>query len=230
MVWGGHVETRRERASPFAGALLGAALAAMCERRRAGAVHADRRSTERKSDPEIDKRTVRSGLVVALMLGWGVAGASGYPNDSNQIGDPTYYASSDVMVATGSGLFIGGALADYVNFGFFFVGQNYKSHDWSSKGAGVGFRVETFPLVYAVPTLKNLGLFAQFGIGSATLDVDAGTTPRRTGCSRSSASAGCTRSPSSTSSAATASSVRPSSTTRSTPRPSPAEPGSSASA
>lgn len=136
---------------------------------------------DRKATPEMNKRTVRSGLVVALMLGWGVAGSSGYPNDSSQIGNPAYYSSSDVMIGSGSGLFIGGALADYVNFGFFFVGQSYKSHDWNSKGAGAGFRVETFPLVYAVPTLKNLGLFAQFGIGSASLDVSSGNYPEAKG-------------------------------------------------
>ena len=135
----------------------------------------------RRADKDLDARQVRSGLVVALMAGWGVAGASGYPNNSNQIGDPSYYSSSDVMVGSGAGLYVGGALADYLNFGFFFASQAYKSQTWDSRLGGVGIRVETFPLVYAVPTLKNLGAFAQFGIGSAKLDVIAPGYPTASG-------------------------------------------------
>ena len=50
-------------------------------------------------DPEVNNRTLRSGLVVSLMLGYGVSTSSGYPNNSNQIGDSDYYSASDVMGA-----------------------------------------------------------------------------------------------------------------------------------
>ena len=158
-----------------------ALLAMMCVSGVAQAQFTPTGAQDRKADPEMQKRTARSGLVVALMAGWGISGASGYPNNSNQIGDPEYYSSSDVMAGSGGGLFVGGALADYLNFGIFFVGQSFKSHDWQSRMGGFGFRVETFPLVYAVPTLKNLGAFAQFGIGTEKLDVVAPGYPEASG-------------------------------------------------
>jgi hypothetical protein len=119
--------------------------------------------------PDMDVRTIRSGLVVALNLGWGISGASGYPNNSTEVGNPSYYSSSNLLAGTGSAFFIGGALADYLNFGFWFGGENFRSNNWTSKGAGGGFRVELFPLISLVPSLKGLGAFAQFGLGSATL-------------------------------------------------------------
>ena len=134
-----------------------------------------------KANENLQTRTARSGVVIALMAGWGVSGASGYPNNSNQIGNSAFYSSSDVMAGSGGGLFIGGALADYLNFGFFFDSQGFKSQAWQSRVAGFGIRVEAFPLVYAVPTLKNLGAFAQFGIGSAKLDVIAPGYPEASG-------------------------------------------------
>jgi hypothetical protein len=133
------------------------------------------------SDPEMDKRTTRSGLVVGVIVGFGVAGASGYPNSSSEIGDPNYYSSSNLMVGSGSALFIGGALADWINFGFWFGSQRFKSHDWQSTGGGGGFRVEAFPLLELYPTLKNLGLEAQFGIGGTSLQALGGDYPKANG-------------------------------------------------
>jgi hypothetical protein len=128
-------------------------------------------SEERKSDPAINERTLRSGLVVSLAVGLGVSTASGYPNNSNQIGDESYYSASNVMGGSGGALFVGGALSDYLNFGFFLLSESFRSSSWDSKMSGGGLRVEAFPLVYLVPTLKNAGVFADFGIGATTLDV-----------------------------------------------------------
>jgi hypothetical protein len=133
------------------------------------------------ANAEMDKRTLRSGLVVGVIVGFGVAGASGYPNSYSEIGDPNYYSSSNLMVGSGSALFIGGALADWVNFGFWFGSQKFKSHDWQSTGGGGGFRVEMFPLVYAVPALKNLGVEGQFGIGGTSLQALGGDYPKASG-------------------------------------------------
>ena len=133
------------------------------------------------SDPAIDKRTTRSGLVIALIAGFGVAGSSGYPNSSSQIGDPDYFSSSDLLVGTGSALFVGGALADWLNFGFWIGRESFRSHDWRSTGGGGGFRVEAFPLYSLFPTLKNLGVEAQFGLGSTTLQAQGGNYPEASG-------------------------------------------------
>jgi hypothetical protein len=146
-------------------------VASMCASGAAQAQFTPTGVADRKIDPEVNNRTLRSGLVVSLMLGYGVSTSSGYPNNSNQIGDSDYYSASDVMGGAGGGIFVGGALADYLNFGFFLVSQSFRSSSWESRIGGGGIRMEAFPLVYAVPTLKGFGLFANLGIGSATLDV-----------------------------------------------------------
>src|SRR6202021_2458958 len=84
-------------------------------------------------------------------------------------------------VGAGGGLFVGGALTDYLNFGFFFASQSFKSKDWEPRATGFGIRVEAFPPVYSLPKLKNLGPFADFGIGSAKLDVVAPGYPEASG-------------------------------------------------
>src|SRR5271170_5398508 len=74
-------------------------------------------AADRKVDPEADVRRIRSGLVISLMGGVGLSKSSGYPNNYNQIGDPDFYSSSNVLVGGSGGAFLGGALTDYLNFG-----------------------------------------------------------------------------------------------------------------
>jgi hypothetical protein len=114
--------------------------------------------------------THRRGLILGTSLGFGAIGASGYPNNSTEIGDPTYYGASGLMTGSSSSLLIMGALTDYVNFGIWFGRQSAQNGDWRSSGGAGGFRVEGFPLFRVVPKLRDLGVFSQFGIGSATLD------------------------------------------------------------
>jgi hypothetical protein len=136
---------------------------------------------QERADPEMQVRTLRSGIVIEIMLGYGISTSAGYPNNANQIGDPAFYSASDVMFGSGAGVFVGGALADYLNFGFFAAGRSFKSSSWKSSSSGFGIRVEAFPLVYAIPKLKDLGTFAEFGIGSSTLDVVAPGYPEAKG-------------------------------------------------
>ncbi len=117
---------------------------------------------------------VRSGVVVGLAVGAGLGGASGYPNDSNQIGDPNYYSASGWMAGVTETLFLMGALTDYLNVGFFYSHSSLRNGDWRSNGNGGGLRLEAFPLAVAFPRWSGLGAFAQFGIGSGNL---TSTTP-----------------------------------------------------
>jgi hypothetical protein len=119
----------------------------------------------------------RSGVAIGVSTGISVVGASGYPNDSTKIGDPNYYGASGLMVGSQQQLFIMGALSDYLNFGFWIGGSIARNSDWRSRGTAGGFRVEAFPLLKLVPKLGDLGVLAQFGIGSATLDALHGTYP-----------------------------------------------------
>ena len=129
------------------------------------------------NDPKIAERTTRSGLVVGLSVGVGPSGASGYPNDSNLIGNPDYYSASNLLVGNGEKLFVMGALADYANFGAWFGADRARSGDWTSSATGGGLRVELFPLFALVPSLKNLGVLGDFGIGGATLHAKSGLYP-----------------------------------------------------
>jgi hypothetical protein len=111
----------------------------------------------------------RGGFVVGLSSGGGVASSSGYPNDQNYIGVPSYFAASGLMAGYGGGLFIMGALTDYLSFGFWFGTATYESSSWQSKGQGGGLRLELFPLYGLGGLFRDLGAFTQVGIGATTL-------------------------------------------------------------
>jgi hypothetical protein len=111
----------------------------------------------------------RGGFVIGLATGAGVAGSSGYPNDSNYIGVPSYYAASGLMAGYGGGLFIMGALTDYLSFGFWFANSTFENGSWQSKGQGGGLRLELFPLYGLGGLFRDLGAFTQVGIGATTL-------------------------------------------------------------
>jgi hypothetical protein len=120
---------------------------------------------------------VRSGLVVGLALGAGLGGASGYPNDINQIGDPNFYSASGWMLGTSETVFLLGALTDYLNVGFFYNHATYRNGDWHSGGNGGGLRLEVFPFALAYPQLAGLGAIAQFGIGGGNLTASGAQLP-----------------------------------------------------
>jgi hypothetical protein len=116
----------------------------------------------------------RGGLVAGLSLGGGLGGASGYPNNSQDIGNPDDYSASGWMTGTMAQVFVMGALSDYISFGFWYGHTNLRNGDWRSTGDGGGFRIEMFPLVDLVPWLHGLGVLANLGIGGGTL---TSTTP-----------------------------------------------------
>lgn len=137
---------------------------------------------ERATPPDLDAPArLRSGVVIGLTLGAGVAGASGYPNSASEIGDPAYYSASGFMTGMSNTLFVMGALADYLNFGFWLGGTSFKNGDWRSSGTGAGLRVEAFPLIALYPPLAGLGLLGKFGIGGAKLTSSNPALPEANG-------------------------------------------------
>jgi hypothetical protein len=115
----------------------------------------------------------RSGIVVGLAFGGGLAGASGYPNNALEIGDPAFYSASGMMAGTNGSLFVLGALSDYISVGFFFGHSAFRNGDWQSSSNRGGLRLEAFPLVSLVPMLQGLGALAQFGVGGGSLSAVA---------------------------------------------------------
>jgi hypothetical protein len=119
----------------------------------------------------------RSGLLVGVTPLLSSGTAFGYPNQAAQIGDPKYFANGGAMAGGGVNAYVMAALADVFNFGVYFGYTRIANGDWHSEGIGGGFRLEAFPLYSLVPRLKDLGLFAQFGIGSANLEPTRGYYP-----------------------------------------------------
>jgi hypothetical protein len=134
----------------------------------------------RTATPDADaapKQERRSGLVVGATGLLSAGTAAGYPNQASQIGDPKYLGQGGNMAGGGVNAYVMAALADVFNFGLFFGYTVIANNDWSSEGLGGGFRLEAFPLYSLVPKLKDLGFFAQFGIGSANLLAQHGFYP-----------------------------------------------------
>lgn len=123
----------------------------------------------------------RSGLVAGFSLGAGLGGASGYPNNSQLIGNPDDYSASGWMGAGMGQIFVLGALSDYVSFGFWYGHTQLRNGDWHSTADGGGFRLELFPLVDLFPMLHGLGLLANLGVGSGKLTSDNQALPQASG-------------------------------------------------
>ncbi|MCL2449001.1 MAG: hypothetical protein FWD17_08650 [Polyangiaceae bacterium] len=110
----------------------------------------------------------RDGVVIGFTVGGGIARGAGYPNDSNAIGH-SGYASSGWIAGPGVTALVMGALADYLNVGFWFAHANFLGGDHRATSNGGGLRVEAFPFVYLGPGAAGIGLFSEFGFGTASL-------------------------------------------------------------
>jgi hypothetical protein len=123
----------------------------------------------------------RSGIVLGLTLGGGIGGASGYPNNSSDVGNSADYSASCFMAGTYESIFVMGALSDYLSFGFWFGHGIFKNDTFRSNGDGGGLRIEAFPLVGLVPRLQGLGLLGQFGVGGGDLQSKPPGLPEASG-------------------------------------------------
>jgi len=125
----------------------------------------------------------RKGFMLSLVLGPALGQGSGYPNDVQKVGNPSFFSRSPVMPGSSFQAVIGGALTDYFTFGFMFGGGAFKSDEWEVSATTVGFRVEAFPGVLAFPkskALANIGLGGDFGAGMIKVQA-VGNYPGVTG-------------------------------------------------
>lgn len=113
----------------------------------------------------------RSGVVFGLTAGIGTLDVSGYPNSASTLGDPSYQLSSGPVFGYGGRVFFMGALADTFNFGLWFGGMSGEGSTAKTSAQGGGFRVEAFPLYSVSPALRDLGVIAQLGVGTAKADA-----------------------------------------------------------
>lgn len=144
-----------------AGLLLSADLAA------ADAITATADQSDEAARPIVHER--RGGLVLGGAGGIGFAGASGYPNNARFLNNPDYYSESPLLVGYQVSGFLMGALTDWLNLGPTVTTANFESDRWKSTGFGVGFRAEVFPLIRFSPSLADLAVYAQLGVGVTEL-------------------------------------------------------------
>jgi hypothetical protein len=126
-----------------------------------------------REDPTMRKTvaTRRAGVVMGVSPGIAFAGASGYPNSTRLLGNPAYYSESPLLVGHSTTYFFMGALSDYVSFGPMVNIAKFESAHWTSTGFGIGFRAELFPLVHVFPTLADMAIYGQAGVGSTELQA-----------------------------------------------------------
>jgi hypothetical protein len=113
----------------------------------------------------------RAGVIIGVSPGIGFAGSSGYPNNSRLVGNPDFYSESPLLVGASTTYFLMGAFTDYINFGPMVNIAKFESDKWKSTGFGVGFRLETFPLLRLFPMLADTSLYGMAGVGSTELQA-----------------------------------------------------------
>jgi hypothetical protein len=126
-------------------------------------------------------REYRNGLVVGLSAGLGLGGASGYPNNVQEIGNSADYSATGLMAGSYTQLYVLGAFSDYVSFGFWLGSGQLRDSEATARAFGIGFRLELFPLVGLVPKLHGLGVLANLGLGSGTIDWKNPNLPESSG-------------------------------------------------
>ncbi|MDB4933461.1 MAG: hypothetical protein JWP87_433 [Labilithrix sp.] len=124
-------------------------------------------------DPTLRKTVAerRAGVVIGVAPGVAFAGASGYPNNTRLVGNPDFYSESPLLVGSSTTYFLMGALTDYLSFGPMVNIANFENDRWTSKGVGIGFRAEVFPLISLFPRLADLSLYGQAGVGATELQA-----------------------------------------------------------
>lgn len=117
--------------------------------------------------PVVSER--RNGVVLGVAPGVAFAGSSGYPNNAKLLNDPAYYSESPLLVGSSTSFFLMGALTDWLSIGPNVNIASFESASWKSTGAGIGFRVEAFPLLRLIPSLADTSVYTQLGIGTTEL-------------------------------------------------------------
>jgi hypothetical protein len=118
----------------------------------------------------IQARPHRSGFVVGLSIGTGVAAFSGYPNDSRKIGLASHYTETGASIGSVGALWFGGALSEWFTFGLGFTGGSMPLlTDQKASSGGLIFHMEAYPMFTLGKRWRDLGVMFDAGTGSATV-------------------------------------------------------------
>jgi len=112
----------------------------------------------------------RSGFSIGLAGGLLTSSARGYPNDVAKIDVPEFEAHTGLGVATGGALWLGGALADWLNVGIGLIGGGIERNGVRGSGGAFNVRIEAFPLFYRGGPFQDLGVLFTAGLGGYTIE------------------------------------------------------------
>ncbi|HMI83568.1 MAG TPA: hypothetical protein VK550_05705 [Polyangiaceae bacterium] len=113
--------------------------------------------------------TRRSGFTAGLMGGLSFGTVIGYPNDFSKWDQPAYRSATS-GVGNGGTIYLGGALTDWFTFGIGFEGSTYGGSRNLSREWAILFHTEVFPLFSLGRVYRDIGVFADFGTGMATIN------------------------------------------------------------
>jgi hypothetical protein len=116
--------------------------------------------------------TRRADFTLGASLGLLIGSGYGYPNESGAIGDPARVADTGVALGSSFDVWLGGALRDWFTFGLGITGFGFEGSGKQLSGGGFVFRLEAFPFFGQSAALSDLGAFASFGLGTATIEAD----------------------------------------------------------
>lgn len=160
----------RIRAALFAASALVVALAPRAARAEGKAEDAPPANESAPKPWENASSHHRSGFMVALTYGVGVANVSGFPNDPRKIGFSAYYTNTGVRPVAEGTILLGGAITDWFNFAVGTGGgQMFGTGDLKVGGGGIVFHLDAYPMLALFNRYPNLGVSAEFGTGGFTV-------------------------------------------------------------
>ena len=112
-----------------------------------GAADRDEAAAPTTADDGSVPHRLRSGVVVGFALAEGSAARRRLPQQLERHRQPRYHTASGWMPGLGGTVLVMGALADYINFGFWYAHAAFGDSGRRASQDGVGLRVEAFPFV-----------------------------------------------------------------------------------
>lgn len=123
----------------------------------------------------VAKSTRRSEFTAGISYGFLVASGYGYPNSAGKIDNDAYVADTGQALGGLNQIWIGGALRDWLTFGFGIMGLSYKGNGYDVLGNGFVFRTEVFPFFEYGGAWRDIGASAAFGLGGLTMKKNGET-------------------------------------------------------
>jgi hypothetical protein len=133
----------------------------------AGPARADVEDTE--PSYQLGKAERRSDFTFGLLWGPAIGSSSGYLNELEKIGVPEFQAQTGAGFGFSSGLWLGGALRDWLTFGVGIRSTTFDGGGRRSEGAAFVLHIETYPLFAEGGIFRDLALVGEVGLGGRVI-------------------------------------------------------------